>query len=166
MAWYGAAFDGPVDAGGLRLRLARRDDHSDVLAHLPDRINGVDQDPETKSWLAEAMIAAGYVLVAETGLGDVAGTVVIARRPDGPVEIGWSVGQAFAGRGHATAMASAPIGRLVPDVIDEVRCTIEPDNAASLRVAQKLGFAPAPGWREGAQSFARGGTAPAPGMAP
>lgn len=58
------------------------------------------------------------------------------------VEVGWSVEQALRGRGFATeAMRAAVADAWTRSGADRLVAYIRPENAASLRVAEKLGFA-------------------------
>jgi RimJ/RimL family protein N-acetyltransferase len=162
MAWYGDAFDDPPQAGGLTLRVAAEADAPAVLALLPETVNGRRTTPQERRRIADQMISRGFVLVARDPDGHVVGSCVLARRPDGPLEIGWAVASGSRGRGHATAMAGAVIARLLEGAVDEVRCTIETGNAASLRIAEKLGFEPADPWLAGTLSFRRQTAVPFP----
>lgn len=59
------------------------------------------------------------------------------------IEVGWWVHRALWGRGLATEAAEAAV-RYSFEVIgfDRLVCCVHPDNAASLAVARKVGFAP------------------------
>lgn len=55
-------------------------------------------------------------------------------------EVGWAIARAFAGRGYALEAATAAID-YATDVLgwDEVIHTIDPENVASIRLAERLG---------------------------
>lgn len=63
------------------------------------------------------------------------------RRVAGEVEVGWSILPRFQGRGYATeAMRAALHDVWTRTGIDHVLARLDPEDTASLRVAQKLGF--------------------------
>jgi RimJ/RimL family protein N-acetyltransferase len=95
-----------------------------------------------------ALLGFGYWVVRETATGAFVGEVGFAdfRRPldppfgDAP-EIGWALSPAMHGRGYATeavraalAWGDAHFGRL------RTVCMIEPENAASIRLAERCGY--------------------------
>lgn len=64
-----------------------------------------------------------------------------ARNPAGIVEIGWTIGKAHWGRGIATEAARAVIEHGFRRLgLPAIFAIVHEDNAASMRVAQKLGF--------------------------
>lgn len=64
-----------------------------------------------------------------------------ARRPVGILEIGWTIGKAHWGKGIATEAARAVIDHGFRRLgVPAIFAAVHRDNAASLRVAQKLGF--------------------------
>jgi RimJ/RimL family protein N-acetyltransferase len=64
-----------------------------------------------------------------------------ARNPAGIVEIGWTIGKAHWGKGIATEAARAVIEHGFRRLgVPAIFAIVHRDNAASLRVAQKLGF--------------------------
>ncbi|MEE8870074.1 MAG: GNAT family N-acetyltransferase [Acidipropionibacterium acidipropionici] len=74
-----------------------------------------------------------------------AGFVQATLEDHGPVRVaslGWVVGPAWQGRGIATRAAGAVLGWLASRGVAEFRAYIHPDNAASRRVAAKLGLRP------------------------
>ena len=74
------------------------------------------------------------VLVGEVGL-----QLLERRGPD--VEIGWSLGREAWGRGYATEAAGAWLDAAFATLgLDEVIAVVRPENAASHRVAQRLGL--------------------------
>lgn len=56
-------------------------------------------------------------------------------------DVAWIVFPRYWRRGYGVATAAWMLGELARDGIDELRATIDPRNLASLRVAEKLGFA-------------------------
>ena len=75
---------------------------------------------------------------------ELAGVVGIHLRGAEEIEIGYWIGRRFRGQGYAVEAAAAVIGRLravAPDRRITARC--RPDNPASLRVLERLGFAAA-----------------------
>jgi RimJ/RimL family protein N-acetyltransferase len=91
----------------------------------------------------------GYWLVEERDGGAFVGEVgfadyhrVIEPRLDGVPELGWVLAKPMHGKGYATEAVSAAIAwaeeRLAP--YRRIVCIIAPENAASIRVAEKCGF--------------------------
>jgi [ribosomal protein S5]-alanine N-acetyltransferase len=79
--------------------------------------------------------------VVERESGSLIGDAGLYRTPAGEVELGYTLGRPWWGRGYATEAAGAwlatAFGRLdIPEVV----ALAEPANAASLRVLQKLGM--------------------------
>jgi RimJ/RimL family protein N-acetyltransferase len=59
------------------------------------------------------------------------------------VEVGWGIDPAAWGRGYATEAGAAAIGHAFDVVgVDRVVSIVHPENAASIRVAEKLGERP------------------------
>ena len=79
--------------------------------------------------------------VVERASGELIGDAGLYRTPAGEVELGYTLGQRWWGRGYATEAAGAwleaAFGRLR---ITEVVALAEPANTASLRVLEKLGM--------------------------
>jgi RimJ/RimL family protein N-acetyltransferase len=93
----------------------------------------------TGDWILQG---AGWWGVEPLGGGGMVGYVGAFFRETWPeIEIGWGVFRAEWGRGFATE-AVAEVLRYVFDVREEQRATalIHPDNARSLRVAEKVGM--------------------------
>jgi RimJ/RimL family protein N-acetyltransferase len=95
------------------------------------------------------LLGFGYWTVEERASGAFAGEVGFAdyRREitpslDGVPELGWVLAPGAHGKGYATEAARAAIawaaGRFAPS--STIACIITPDNAASIRVAEKCGF--------------------------
>lgn len=86
----------------------------------------VVEDRESGAFLGEAGL-----LSAERGLPEL----------DGLPEAGWVLGPDAWGRGMATEAMAAVVAWADAHLdASSIRCIIEPDNAASIRVAEKLGF--------------------------
>jgi RimJ/RimL family protein N-acetyltransferase len=81
------------------------------------------------------------VVLQERALGEVVGTLRLSLRGRGSGDLGYAIRPQSWNRGFATeaiavllAAARAPLG------LREIRATVDPDNAASRRVMEKLGF--------------------------
>ncbi len=75
--------------------------------------------------------------------GVLAGGVAMTPLPDDPegrYEVGWHLHPDAAGHGYASEGAAALLDAAFADGLDEVWCTMYPDNAASARVAQRIGL--------------------------
>jgi len=80
--------------------------------------------------------------VVERASGAVIGDAGLYRTPIGEVELGYTLGMAWWGRGYATEAAGAWLDAAFSRLgISEVVALAEPANAASLRVLEKLGMA-------------------------
>jgi ribosomal-protein-alanine N-acetyltransferase len=87
--------------------------------------------------------ANGYSFwgVVERSSGDLIGDAGLYRTPMGEVELGYTLGKAWWGRGYATEAAGAWLeAAFGPLRIAEVIALAEPANVASLRVLEKVGM--------------------------
>jgi [ribosomal protein S5]-alanine N-acetyltransferase len=140
-----------------RLRL-RPFERGDLAA-----IHRVYSDPEVMRWVGTGPVAdrattermlAGYAAhqrshgfsfwaVLESASGALIGDAGLHRTTAGEVELGYTLGREWWGRGYATeagrAWLAAAFGQLG---IDEVIALAEPANAGSLHVLEKLGMQP------------------------
>jgi RimJ/RimL family protein N-acetyltransferase len=100
-----------------------------------------------------SLLGFGYWLIEERETGRFVGEAGFAdyhREIASPLaalpDLGWVLSPSAHGRGYATEAANAALGWASEHLSDraEVSCIIHPDNAASLRVAEKTGFQ----WRE------------------
>ena len=95
-----------------------------------------------------AMLGYGYWVVEEQASGRFVGDVGFAdfRRDmqpsvEGVPEIGWVLDPWCHGRGYASEAVAAALGWADAHIeAPEYCCIIDPDNAASIRVAEKAGF--------------------------
>ena len=141
---------GPILTPRLRMRPFEQDDADAVFA--------VFRDPEVGRWVggahatleeSRAMIARAHarelsmwaVEERETGVlvGEVGLQPLELLGPE--VEIGWTIGRERWGRGYATEAAAPWLDVAFTTLgLDEVLATVLPENAASHRVAEKLGM--------------------------
>lgn len=92
-------------------------------------------DPAARGWWTWSAAAVDGVEVGRAGFG---GRPTANRR----LTLGYEVHPEFRGRGYATEMVRLLTGwAFERREVDRVRLTIRPDNAPSLRVAQKCGYA-------------------------
>jgi RimJ/RimL family protein N-acetyltransferase len=81
--------------------------------------------------------------VVERSSGALIGDAGLYRTPAGEVELGYTLGAPWWGRGYATEAASAWLDAAFGQLgIDEVIALAEPANVASLRVLEKVGMQP------------------------
>ena len=80
--------------------------------------------------------------IGQAGFGDFQREVAVAV-PDTP-EAGWAIRRDMAGRGYASEAVAAALAWLDAErpAYAASHCLIHPHNAASLAVAQKLGYSP------------------------
>jgi ribosomal-protein-alanine N-acetyltransferase len=91
-------------------------------------------------------------LIVVRATGAVAGTINLKGRPgpDGGVDVGWGLDPPYRGQGLATEGAAAVIRwALAQPGVRRVTARIQPENVASVRVAERLGFRPTDGWYPG-----------------
>lgn len=95
----------------------------------------------------------GWSWLVDKSTGAVHGDVNLQLAPDPPggVEIGWHLARRSWGMGYATEGATPLLPHAWALGLDEVIATIVPMNAASIRVAERLGMERLPG------TFVRGG---------
>jgi [ribosomal protein S5]-alanine N-acetyltransferase len=78
--------------------------------------------------------------VIERASGDLIGDSGLYRTPTGEIELGYTLGAAWWGRGYATEAARAAMDWAFRERdFDRLLSLIDPDNAASIRVAERLG---------------------------
>jgi ribosomal-protein-alanine N-acetyltransferase len=143
---------------GDRPRLARL-----LRARLPDGWPPPLNDDDSRTWvtryLDEHPEAVGWTLwyvvlhqagPGERGLGRGRGRVVVGNGgfkgcpQDHTVEIGYSVMEAFQGRGYGTEAARALVRwAFQHDAVHRVIAETHPEFARSIRLLEKLGFTPA-----------------------
>lgn len=148
-----------LDTPRLTLRGHRLDDFADSAAMWADaqvaRHIGGRPSTEEEAWARLLRYAGhwkllgfGYWVVREKISGRFVGEVGFGdfRRPltpafEGAPEVGWALAPWAHGRGYATEAVQAALawGEAKFDAARTV-CMIDPDNAASLRVAEKLGY--------------------------
>jgi ribosomal-protein-alanine N-acetyltransferase len=126
-----------------------------------EAIHAVYSDPEVMRWVGTGPVADpgasermlesyaahqrahgfSFWAVEERSSGALLGDAGLHRTVGGEVELGYTLGRAWWGRGYATEAArawlDAAFGKLG---IEEVVALAEPPNAASLRVLEKLGL--------------------------
>jgi len=132
---------------GPRLTLTALDADGVARSRLTPDMQGTDgffearlrEDPDARGyWVWLAVLEDG----TEVGFGGFGGRV----GPDGRLTLGYSVHEEHRGQGYATEIAELLTGwALEQPGVSIVRATIRPDNAPSLRVAEKAGFEPTGG---------------------
>ncbi|NVO67176.1 GNAT family N-acetyltransferase [Methanofollis tationis] len=121
-----------------------------------------DALPLFLSWLQEDPGSAGWNLWYVVAGGTLVGSCGFLGRPsaEGEVEIGYGVLPAFRGRGYATEAAAALIGwAFAHPEVRKVAAQADPQNRASVRVLEKIGFVPDGAGDEGCVRFVIGPSA-------
>lgn len=139
-----------IETARLRLRAPTADDFPAVAAFLASpraQFIGGPYDAvqawrlfaaSAGAWIVQAF---GYWAVDERDGGALVGAVGLQQPPDFPeIEFGWDLYDGFEGRGYATEAATAARdwafgARRLATLVSY----IEPENAASIRVAERLG---------------------------
>lgn len=150
-----------IETERLILRRHRREDFADLAEVCSDPgvltyLGGV-QPTQEELWSRLLRYEGGWVVdgyglhaVVEKASGKYLGQAGLAdfhrglgNEFDEFPEIAWVLGPAAQGKGYATEAAGAALRRLEA-VLAPARtvCIIHPDNRASLRVAEKLGYRP------------------------
>ncbi len=160
MAAKGQRMTPVIETARLRLRAHRLEDFEDSFAMWSDpvvtRFIGGKPSTEQQAWsrlLGYAghwvLMGFGYWAVEEKATGRFAGELgfanfkrdIAASMRDVP-ELGWALASPFHGQGYATEAVRAAVGW--GDVrFESARtvCLIDPANLASIRVAEKCGYA-------------------------
>jgi RimJ/RimL family protein N-acetyltransferase len=149
-----------IETERLILRRHRLDDFEACLAYSRDPevmrfIGGASSSPED-AWnrlLRYAghwtLLGFGMYVIVEKGSGAVIGETGLADFHrglgpgfDGTPEAAWVLARSAHGKGYATEAAAAAIARFTQDNPATTRtvCIINPFNAESIRVAEKLGY--------------------------
>lgn len=153
-----------IETARLRLRAHAVDDYADCKAVWSDprvvRYIGGTPNSGEEVWKRMlqclglwSLLGYGYWAVEERSSGMYIGDIGFAdfRRPlelsiDGMLECGWVLAPHAHGKGYATEAVTAIIAWARQHFADRrVVCIISPENVASIRVADKVGFSL---WRE------------------
>ena len=148
-----------IDTGRLSLRLPTLDDFEEIATMMQDEsvVRHIGGKPFTRedSWLRLLrhvghwqLFDFGFWVVREKRGGAFIGHVGLGefRREitpslDGDPEMGWVLVRSAHGKGYATEAAQAAVAWMIQRHHPaRMVCMIEPENAASLRVAAKCGF--------------------------
>jgi len=105
------------------------------------RIAQVEADRSWSPWLLRSIVrSSDRVLIGTIGFHGPPGTHVLESEWEGVVEFGYTIIEGFRGRGYATAAARALMEWGIRAGARRFVLSIAPDNRASRRVAEKLGF--------------------------
>ncbi|NRQ51458.1 GNAT family N-acetyltransferase [Aeromicrobium stalagmiti] len=113
--------------------------------HVP--MHGIDAARERIAAWAEQDAASRHevhLAAVPRGGDELVANVLVKRLPDDDqerYEVGWSAHPDAVGHGYVTEAARALLDAVFADGLDEVWCTMYPDNAASAAVATRLGLA-------------------------
>jgi len=148
-----------IETGRLLLRAHRLEDFPAIrdMWRDPDvtKYIGGKPRPEEEVWIKFlrnagfwAYFGYGFWIIEEKSSGAVAGEIGfgefkrdISPPIKGEPEMGWALAAPFHGKGYGSEAARAAIA-WADDAIDAARlsCMVDPDNAPSLRIAEKCGF--------------------------
>lgn len=150
----------PLETARLRLRGHRADDHDALLAIWSDpvvvRYIGGRPSTRQEAWLRLlrypglwCVLGYGYWAIEEKSSGRCIGDIGYAdfRREiepslEGMPELGWVLAADSHGKGYASEALAAVLAWGQAHLGDHTAvCIIDPDNAASIRLAEKAGFA-------------------------
>jgi len=100
------------------------------------RLGQIELDPAVEPWLLRALVTRDARIAV--------GFINFHAAPDdrGVVEIGYEVLPAFRGRGYATEAAAALLAWAAEQGARVARACVRPDNAPSLAIVRRAGFAP------------------------
>lgn len=120
----------------------------ETMRYLPDRFDSIEEMREVTAWLRSNYGKRDYIrLTYAIARGDeLAGWVSVGPLPSDETkrELAYCVLPEAQGRGLAGRSAAALIARLREDgLAGELWAEVDADNAASIRVLRKCGFAPA-----------------------
>ncbi len=142
----------------LILRATQLDDFGSYAAiwadpRVTDYIGGTPRS-RAESWLRFGLGAGlwslhgfGYWMIVERETGTLAGVGGLGNFERGLAELlgfpeaGWALGADHWGKGYATEAVGAIVAWADAALAHEIRCIIDPGNMASVRVAEKHGFA-------------------------
>ncbi|SMH50803.1 GNAT family N-acetyltransferase [Maritimibacter sp. HL-12] len=132
----------------LTLRAARRGDFDGFAAELAKPRTGYMDGPFSRdaAWSFFVNDLASWALLGLGGLmldraGEVVGQVAIAQPPHFPeIELGWFIYEGHEGQGYATEAAAALRDWAFANAgLTTLVSYIDPGNAASIRLAERLG---------------------------
>lgn len=104
------------------------------------------EEEYTKSYIECMYYYYGYGMwvICDRETGNLIGRAGIEHRQDEDgvcMELGYIIGRAYQGKGYAVEVCSAILEYAAQELeIEQMHCFIHPQNAASIRVAEKLGF--------------------------
>ncbi len=133
----------PSSADELRAAVHREADPHMKQA-LSEMLAGCEADPKQYLWYTDWLVT-----LRESG--ETVGSLGFKGPPkNGEVELGYGIDPAFAGHGYATEAAKALIDwAFTQPEVYFIMGEAEAENAASLRILEKLGFVPAGQGEEG-----------------
>ena len=120
---------------GVRIPAGWPDDND--VSFLRLRLGQLRGDPNRKRWPVHALVV-GREMVGHAGYHGPPGANALGA-PDA-VEVGYTVFEAYRGRGYATAAVRELVARARGRGVARVLASIAPDNAPSLAVVRRLGF--------------------------
>lgn len=144
----------PIDTPRLILRLPEERDQDELAAIYADgevmRYLGGTRDRE-ETWRGIAMLIGHWALrgyglyaVEEQGSGRLVGRIGLLNMEGWPaLEVGWTIGREFWGKGYATEATRAVMHEWLPQLRpDRLISIIHVENERSARLARRLGAVP------------------------
>lgn len=140
--------DGPIRTSRLLLRRPEAGDAAAIAAALGDhevarmlaRVPQPYHLQDAKDWLASLAAREGDEHVGIVWSERVIGMIGLHPEEDGGVRLGYWLGRENWGKGIATEALAALLRRRFANSRAPIRSGVFADNAASLRVQEKLGF--------------------------
>ncbi len=137
----------PLETRRLLLRKFNQEDLQDFYEMVanPAVVRYEPYGPMTMAQAAkelDARIASGeFTAAALKETGKVIGNIYLGRREYGALEIGFLFNEAYWGEGYAAESCEALIREAFRGGVNRICAQCDPDNPASWRLLEKLGFA-------------------------
>ena len=136
----------PLETRRLLLRKLRQEDLQDFheMVSSPAVVRYEPYDPMTMAQAAKELdaliLSREFTAVLLKESGKVIGNIYLGRRECGALELGFLFNEAYWGQGYAAESCEALIREAFRGGVTRVFAQCDPDNTASWRLLEKLGF--------------------------